>query len=305
MVNPAALSYKLGSRIARSLPKVATGYAAKGMGLTAARISREKRTIVARNLIRVRGADQMSPLELERAIDATFASYATYWMQSFRLPGMSTEEIDNGFRYDGFEHVQAAIEDPDKPGPILAMPHLGGWEWAGFWLALVPKYQVTAVAERIDNDELFEFFVDYRKSLGMNIVPLGPDAAGEVLAALRANNVVVLLSDRDIENNGVEVEFFGERTTLPAGPATLALRTGAALLPTVCYIEEDGHGVYGVARPPLDTSRKGKFREDVKRVTQELAWAFEEQISEAPEQWHLLQPNWPSDYEALGIDPPA
>ncbi len=303
MVNTAALSYKLGSRLARALPKVATGYAAKGMGLSAARVSRQKRSIVARNLIRVRG--NIAPLAHEQQIDATFESYAHYWMQSFRLPGMSAEEIDEGFRYEGFEHIQSAIEDPEQPGPILAMPHLGGWEWAGFWLALIPKYQVTAVAERIDNDELFEFFVDYRRSLGMNIVPLGPDAGGEVLAALRDNNVVVLLSDRDIENNGVEVEFFGETTTLPAGPATLALRTGAALLPTVCYLEDDGKGVYGIARPPLDTSRHGKFREDVQRVTQEMAWAFEEQIAEAPEQWHLLQPNWPSDYEALGIERPS
>lgn len=302
MVNPAALSYKLGSRLARSLPKAVTGYAATGLGLSAARISRQKRSIVARNLIRVKG--EMPPLELERTIDATFASYATYWMQSFRLPGMSTKEIDDGFRYEGFEHIQAAIEDPEQPGPILAMPHLGGWEWAGFWLALVPEYQVTAVAERIDNDELFEFFVDYRRSLGMNIVPLGPEAGSEVLAALRDNNVVVLLSDRDLEHNGVEVEFFGETTTLPAGPATLAIRTGAALLPTVCYLEPDGHGVHGIANPPIDTTRKGRFREDVQRLTQELAWAFEEQITRAPEQWHLLQPNWPSDYEALGIPVP-
>ncbi len=301
--DPATLSYKLGSRAAQALPKALTTYTSKGVGLAAARLSRDKRDLVARNLTRVNG--EVAPPNLERSIDATFENYAAYWMQSFRLPGMSADEIDRGFRHEGFKYVKGAIDDPDSPGPILALPHLGGWEWAGLWLAVVPGYRVTAVAEKISNEELFDFFVEYRQSLGMDVVPLGPEAGAEVLAALRDNHVVVLLADRDIENNGIEVEFFGENTTLPAGPATLALRTGAPLIPTVCYIEDGGHGVYAIADPPLDTTRHGKFREDVRRVTQDMAWAFEKQIEKAPEQWHLLQPNWPSDYEALGIERPS
>ncbi len=303
MVDPAALTYKLGSQIARALPRAATGYASRGMGLGAARISRSKRSIVARNLIRVRG--ELSTRELERAIDETFVNYAAYWMQSFRLPGMSRAQIEAGFSYEGFDHIQRAIDDPNQPGPILALPHLGGWEWAAFWLAAVHQYPVTAVVERIESDELFEFFVAYRESLGMQIVPLGPDSASKVLRAIRANHVVALLADRDIEGNGVEVEFFGEVTTLPGGPATLALRTGAALIPTVCYFDEPGTGVFGIAEEPLDTTRRGKLREDVKRVTQDMAYAFERQIERAPEQWHLLQPNWPSDFEALNIPRPT
>ena len=101
--------------------------------------------------------------------------------------------------------------------------------------------------------------------------------------------------DRYVAGGGVEVEFFGERTTLPAGPATLALRSGAPLVPATTYFDGDGH--YGVARPPLDTSRQGKLREDVARITQNLAHEFEAMIRKAPEQWHLLQPNWPSDRE--------
>jgi KDO2-lipid IV(A) lauroyltransferase len=177
---------------------------------------------------------------------------------------------------------------------ILALPHLGLWEWAAFWLTAVNGYRLTAVAEPVEPPELAEWFVGLRRDLGMNIITLGPDAGGQVARALRDGEILALLCDRDIGGGGVEVEFFGERTTLPAGPATLALRSGAPLIPCAVYRDPDGRH-RGVARTPIDTTRQGKLREDVARITQELAHELEVLIRRAPEQWHLLQPNWPSD----------
>ena len=127
----------------------------------------------------------------------------------------------------------------------------------------------------------------------------GRRPATECVRALKANHVLCLLCDRDLAGGGVEVEFFGERTTLPGGPATLALRTGAPLLPTAVYFEGAGH--LG-ARPPAArrSSAQGKLRDDVARITQDLADELEALIRRAPDQWHLMQPNWPSDHEALG-----
>ena len=179
----------------------------------------------------------------------------------------------------------------------MAMPHLGGWEWSGFWVTQVKQRPVTAVVERIEPPALFEWFVELRRSFGFEIVALGPDAGAATSRALRANHTLALLCDRDIAGTGPEVEFFGERTTLPGGPATLALRTGAPLLPTAIYF--DGPTTRrSVVLPALDTARRGKLREDVQRVTQDLAHALEDLIRRAPEQWHLLQPNWPSDRAA-------
>lgn len=232
-----------------------------------------------------------------RLINATFDAYARYYAQSFRLTSMTWQEIDAGFSYEGVEVIDEAVGR--GVGPILALPHLGGWEWAAFWLALIPRVKVTAVVEPIEPPDLFEWFVGLRRSLGMEIVPLGPDAGRATLGAIRNAHVLCLLADRDLTGDGVEVEFFGERTTLPAGPATLALRTGAPLAPTAVYF--DGTGVRADVRPPLDTERReGRLRDDVVRVTQDLAHAFESLISVAPEQWHLMQPNWPSDYDAVG-----
>ena len=151
------------------------------------------------------------------------------------------------------------------------------------------------VVERVDPPELFEWFASLRARLGMTVVPLGPEAGRAILRALGRNDIVCLLSDRDIGGGGVEVELFGERTRLPAGPATLAIRTGATLLPVAVYFTSKVDGHLGVIRPPLPIERRGSLREDVARITQDLAGELEVLIRRAPEQWHLFQPNWPSD----------
>ncbi len=254
----------------------------------------EQRLMIERNLRRVYGPD-LSGVALRRAVQRTLDSYARYWVESFRLPGSTPARLDAGVASDGYHRIEDACDT--GTGPIVALPHLGGWEWAGFWVASVWERELTVVVEALEPPELFEWFADLRESIGMHVVPLGPGAGSAIAKAIKAGHVVALLCDRDIGGGGVEVEFFGERTSLPAGPATLALRTGAALLPTAIYFEGDGHRV--VVREAVPTERQGGLREDVARVTQLLAHELEALIRAAPEQWHLLQPNWPSDHEAL------
>src|SRR5207244_331967 len=93
-------------------------------------------------------------------------------------------------------------------------------------------YRLTAVAEPLEPPEMFEWFVALRRGMGMTVVPLGPEAGTAVLGCLRANGVAALVSDRDLVGNGVEVEFFGERTTLPAGPATASTGPDLTGLPS-------------------------------------------------------------------------
>jgi KDO2-lipid IV(A) lauroyltransferase len=285
MASRALRAYQAGSAVARALPAPVADAAARGLGWAVAPFAGERRRQVERNLRRVRGRVD------RREVAATFASYARYWVESFRLPGTSPADLDAGLTVEGWEHVECGLAA--GKGVVLALPHLGGWEWAGFWLAACKRVPITVVVEALDPPDLYEWFVGLRRSLGMNVVPLGPSVAGDVLAALRDNHVLCLLCDRDLGRSGVEVEFFGERTTLPAGPATLGLRTGAPVLPAAVY--HRGRGRVGVVRPPLVTARTGRLRDDVARVTQDLATELEALIRQAPEQWHLLQPNWPSD----------
>ena len=287
-------TYKTGSALFRGLPRPVAEASARYGSRVVALASHERRLLTERNLQRVHGPD-FTGAPLRDAVFQTFESYARYWVDSFRLPGMSHDEIDSGFAYDGYEHIAQALAD--GVGPVIVLPHLGGWEWAAYWLTQIIGVRVTAVVEPVHPPELFEFFIEFRKALGLDIVPLGPTAGAEVLKAIKANHVTVLLADRDILGNGVEVDFFGERTTLPPGPVTVALRSGAPLFPAGVYFRGDGH--HPVVRPPMDTSRRGRFREDVARITQDMAVELESLIRLAPEQWHLQQPNWPSDYDAL------
>lgn len=265
-----------------------------------ARLSADKRRIVERNLRRVHGPEHPDHL-VRRGVDQVFASYARYWVDSLRLPDLSIDEVDRGFAYDGLDHV---VDSLDRGvGPILALPHLGGWEWAARWLSGVRGWPVSAVAEQLDPPELNDWFLDFRHRLGMEVITLGPSAGSEVSRAVAAGRIMCLLCDRDLSGTGVEVDFFGERTRLPGGPALMALRSGAPLLPTAVYFE--GDHCRGVVEPPIDTERRGRLRDDVARVTQDLARALERQIRRAPEQWHLMQPNWPSDYRALGLPVPG
>lgn len=290
MVDAVTPAYRIASRLARLAPEPVAAAAARGLGRAAVHLAGERRAQVERNLRRV--DPTLRGDELRRKVRETFESYARYYEESFRLPGTSPADLDRGFTHEGYEHLDAAMAA--GRGAIMAIPHLGGWEWSGFWLTQVKGCPVTAVVERLDPPELFEWFVELRRSFGFEIVALGPEAGTATAKALKANHALALLCDRDLAGHGPEVEFFGERTTLPAGPATLALRTGAPILPTAIYFDGPSSR-HAVVLPPLDTTRHGKLRDDVQRVTQDLAHALEDLIRRAPEQWHLLQPNWPSD----------
>ncbi len=222
----------------------------------------------------------------------SFRTYARYWVEGARLPTTPWDRAwERVWVEGGYEHLRDGMAT--GRGMVMALPHIGSWEWGGTWLA-VEGYPMTSVAEVIEPPELFEWFVDQRQAMGLTIVPLGGESGGTVIKTLRAGGLVGLLCDRDIVGNGVEVEFFGETTTFPAGPATLALRTGAVLVTGVVY-SGPGRLHTILIGPPIPTERTGSLRASVQRVTQEIAHQFEAYIRRTPEQWHLFQPNWPSD----------
>lgn len=226
---------------------------------------------------------------IEQAARDCFAVYGRYWAEAFRIASLSRAELDAGMEWEGLVHVEDALQR--GTGAMLTMPHIGGFDWGGAWFAAT-GYATTVVAETLEPPELFDFFKSLREGFGLEVVGLGEEASRAILKRLRGNGLVGLVCDRDISGNGAEVDFFGHPTTIPAGPATLALRTGAAVLPCAVYFEDSGMH-RGVVRPPLDVSRQGPLRDDVQRITQLLAREFESLIRLAPEQWHVLQPNWP------------
>ena len=251
---------------------------------------RERREIVGRNLRRV--APNISDGELKKNLRKAYASYVRYYIETFRLPVIKASVIASGINITGFEHIENGLKQ--GKGVILALPHLGGWEWSGRWL-IDQGHELHSVVEKLSSPEMFEMFLELRKNYGVSVIPLDDQAGVAVQEALRRNKVVALLCDRDIQGNGTEVEFFGERTTIPSGPAFFALRTGAALLPLGTYFGRGFDQHETVVMPPIEVGRSGELRKDIERVSQELIRSIETLIRRAPDQWHLFQPNWPSD----------
>jgi KDO2-lipid IV(A) lauroyltransferase len=287
VVTPA---YRGAFAIAQVLPGSVIDVLAPGVAGLAALRPGDQRAMVERHQRRVDPG--LGGAELQRRVREVFRSYGRYYGESFRLPTIGAEELDRGLTREGFEHVEESLAR--GVGPMLVLPHLGSWEWCAYWLTRVRKVPVTAVVERVEPPALFDWFVEFRERIGMEIVPLGADAGRSIVRAIKRAHVIALLCDRDIGGGGTEVTFFGETTTLPSGPAVLALRTGAPLIPTGVYDQGGGHH-HAILRPPIPAERRGSFRDDVARITQAMAYDLEGLIRRAPEQWHLLQPNWPSD----------
>ena len=247
---------------------------------------------VARVLASTSPAAAPDPAVVRRWALRSYRSYARYWVEGARLPSTRAEVVRERLILDwGYEHLEEAFTS--GRGVVLALPHIGSWEWGGKFLAL-EGHPMTSVVERIEPPALFRWFLSEREAMGLRIVPLGEGSGRALLTELGRGGLVGLVCDRDVAGNGVKVELFGEETTLPAGPATLALRTEALLLPAAVY-SGPAEAHFAVVTAPLDTRRTGPLRSDVARLTQELAHRFEWMVRRAPEQWHLHQPNWPSD----------
>lgn len=280
------LGYATGWRLVRALPEFAARNAFDAGALYAARGGGPAQ--LRKNLARVLG---VAPADVPGdLIRASLSSYARYWREAFRLPSMDHQvlarELDAAAT--GGEHVAAALKA--GRGAILALPHSGNWDLAGVWLTNTHG-RFTTVAERLKPESLYKRFLDYRESLGFEVLPLtgGSRPPFDVLAErLRGNGLVCLMSDRDLTRAGVRVDLFGEPTMLPAGPAKLAMATGAALLPVHSFYAGDVAATQISA--PLDTSSG-----DVQAVTQALADQFGANIAAHPADWHMLQPQWIAD----------
>jgi phosphatidylinositol dimannoside acyltransferase len=278
-------------RLARRTPRrweeglltVASTVAAAGMP--------RRRRMVARHLQRVAGRPLRGP-ERRRAVRASFRSYARYWLDTFQLAGLDHDELDA--RVDAIDLLP--ILDTAMAagrGAVLVTPHFGSWDLGGAWLAS-RGYPLITVVERLRPRRLLEWFLELRHRIGITVLVRGPSVRHQLAAALERNEVVVLVCDRDLSGRGVTVEFFGERTTLPAGPARLARQCGAPLIPVA--IHHVGNGRHrGIARTAVPVQHSDDQRDDIAVTTQRLAQELEALVRTDPEQWHLMVPNWPSD----------
>jgi len=244
-----------------------------------------------KNLSRVVGPENVT----RNLVRDAMRSYARYWLEAFRLPQLVGDpdliaRIDRGVI--GKEHLVSSVNS-DR-GTVLVATHSGNWDMAGMYFAHTFG-TFSTVAERLKPVELYDAFVAFRKQLGFNVIshvaiPGQPPAMHQLKQVLEAGGTVCLLGDRDIKGTGVEVEFFGEKTTMPTGAIRLAEETGANLHVVHCWfegtIDDPSWGLHISPHLPV---------QGVAETVQKMAALMEENIRVHPVDWHVLQPFWLAD----------
>lgn len=286
----AYIGLRAGVGLVGALPEGVVRSLGRSFGSLWGMVDSGRRRMGERHMDRVfgNGSDTVAASrEMMRAYGRYYAE--TLWVRTKRIPEMLASTDVEGLDY--------ILEARDAgTGMIYALPHMGNWE-AAAPIALREGIPIVAVAEVLSNRRITDWFTEMRAEVGIEIVLATGrlEVMRRLEKAIDENKAIALLSDRDLKGRGVEVEFFGEATTMPPGPATLAIRTGAPLFPVGCYFTHDGYKV--VVHPALEIPEEGTRSQRVAALTQALARSLEEIIRVAPEQWHLVVPNWPSDHE--------
>ncbi|HEX3789317.1 MAG TPA: phosphatidylinositol mannoside acyltransferase [Pseudonocardiaceae bacterium] len=290
------VGYGAGWQLVRRLP---AGLARSGFSFFADRATARRGEGVAQlraNLARI--VPRANDDELDGLVRDGMRSYARYWCEAFRLPAMdhSTLGAEVAPHITGQEYLEAALAEGN--GVVTVLPHSGNFEVLGVW-AVQRFGGLTTVAERLRPESVYQRFVAYRESLGFEILPTtgGARLPAVVLAErLRENKIICLLGDRDLTRTGAPVTFFGEPTRMPAGPAKLAVTTGAPLLPVGCWNTDDGWGFR--IHPPVRVAGP----DGVAAATQAVADVFAGDIAAHPADWHMLQKLWLADLPQMTRD---
>ncbi|HLS49020.1 MAG TPA: phosphatidylinositol mannoside acyltransferase [Actinomycetaceae bacterium] len=233
-------------------------------------------------------------------------SYMRYYQEALRLPAETPARLGQAVRVINDAHVREHLRG-DRP-VVMALGHSGNWDLAGAWSGqfLAP---VLTVAERLEPPEVFQEFLELREHLGMTIVPL--DSGGSTFRSLLrltgGRQIVPLLADRDLSRQGVEVDLFGARARVAAGPATLALATGAPLVAVrISYERLRGARRQAAGRrwglvvdfsDPIPVPEGRTTAESVEIMTQGWLDALAQGIATQPQDWHMLQPVFVDDLD--------
>jgi lauroyl/myristoyl acyltransferase len=272
---PEGKAYSLADRFADFI------YARNGKGVNRLRT----------NYQRVR--PELDEAQLEFLVNAGMRSYLRYWCDTFRFPAWSKERLLSTTVCENENFLRDPIAE--KRGCIVALPHAGNWDHAGAYFCAT-GIPLTTVAEHLKPEKLFRKFLEYRTAIGMEVLDLDSRSIAVLSQRLRAGKLVALVADRDLSKNGIPVDFFGTGGQMPAGPALLAIQTGADLITAFVKYEEVGIRIIfgeGIAVPAT-----GSVQEKAAVMTQVIADRFAKQLAVHTVDWHMLQRIWRDDANA-------
>jgi KDO2-lipid IV(A) lauroyltransferase len=223
-----------------------------------------------------------------------YRSYARYWLETFRLVRETREFFLERFQVFGEDRLDEVLAR--GRGAVVVVSHLGNWDAGGAWVGASGRRLVT-VAEVLRPRRMFEFFADHRAALGMTIFPAEAGVTRKLIASVESGAIVAIVGDRDLAGKGPEVKLFGEKATLPAGPAFVAMRSRVPLMVAGIYGVKRSDGRRGweahigeiIELPDADTP------DAIALLTEKIARQLEYFIAKKPEEWHVFQPFWSAD----------
>jgi KDO2-lipid IV(A) lauroyltransferase len=271
-------AYHASARVLRAVPPLLRYGAAAPGGAAWFWLSAAQRRAALDNYAAALGLDRSAP-EVSRVARRAFQNYGRMLMDFLLMGSITPEELLQHVTIDGREHLDAAMAG--GLGALMAVPHMGSWDMAGSYAGAL-GYPISAVAERFPGS-LNGAVVSTRQRFGLNVIMLGRSAVRAITQALQANSIVALLCDLE-QGPGIEVRFFGRRAIVPGGPAAIALKTGAPLIPAYQYVTSPGH--HHVHLDPPLALRYGDTKETVMQRVVERLEVF---IREHPDQWYAFR----------------
>ena len=224
--------------------------------------------------------------QMQLLLEEGMASYMRYWCDTFRFPNWDKDRINSTVTVTREDLLIDGIKS--GRGVIVALPHAGNWDHAGAYFCLKGIHLVT-VAERLKPERLFNEFLRYRQAMGMEVLALDSRSIVTLAQRLREGHLIALVADRDLSKSGIDVQFFGKPARMPAGPAVLALKTGAIFL--TAFVNYTNQGIH-ITFDEISIPEIGTQEEKVSILVQKSANNFEQGIRKFPQDWHMLQRIW-------------
>ncbi len=248
----------------------------------------EQRTNATANMIQVMGPNRRE--RASRVARRSFANYARYVVDFIRLPELSAQQLAERFDFDAWERYDAALAQ--GRGCILVLMHFGNWDLGGPVLAH-RGYAINAIAETQEHGRLNDDLIAARTKHGIKLIPMEKAATG-IIRSMRRNETLAILLDRPLDDGGIEVEFFGAPIRVPAGPARIALRTGARVIAvSQVRLQPWSDRVRAIADFDIELPNSGDSEQDARLLTQRILSAHERVIRRHPDQWYMFRRMWP------------
>jgi len=280
------ICYLIGFFLARVLPlKLCYGFAGFVARIFFTFAKEGKREL--KNNLKIVLGEETTDKELDSRALAVFKNFAKYLSDFFKFYKFSESELSKKIKIEGNENIDEGLLD--GKGLLVLTLHLGNWELGGAVVGSL-KYPISAIVLEHANKRVNDFFIRQRDLNGLRSIPIGARIK-ECFKALKRNEIVAIVGDKDYTSDGLKVKFFEKDAYMPKGPAVISLRTGAPIVFCVLVREEDGSYVMRFDKP-IRFNPTGSYDKDERALMGEYLRKFEHYIKKYPDQWYAFRRIW-------------